>query len=121
MIQKFMEAKLSGQAHIKLQNAVRDLDERHNDLLKLEKNIMQVHTLITELAALVHLQGEMIDNICDNIAQAKADVFNAEVDIIKSKDNMISARKKKCCIVIIVLVVLVVIMAPILGTTLGKA
>ena len=46
-----------------------------------------------DLSALVKLQGEIIDNIESNIKTAKNAVFCAEEDIIKSKKNMISARK----------------------------
>jgi hypothetical protein len=48
-----------------------------------------------DLSALVKLQGEIIDNIESNIKTAKNAVFSAEEDIIKSKKNMISARKVK--------------------------
>jgi t-SNARE complex subunit (syntaxin) len=70
---------------------------------------------------LVQLQGEMIDNIEQNIKDAKADVLHGEEDIIQSKKNMISARKKKCIIMIIVLVLLAVIIGPVLGVKLGSA
>ena len=71
MIQQMYENKLTGAAHIKLQNAVRDLEERHRDIKKLEKSILQVHNMIIELSKLVSLQGEMIDNIEVNIQKAK--------------------------------------------------
>jgi hypothetical protein len=48
-----------------------------------------------DLAALVKLQGEIIDNIEANIRSAKNAVIEAEKDIITSKKNMISARKVK--------------------------
>ena len=104
--QKLIEEKLSGQAHSKLQNALQDLQERHDEIKKLESSILAVHALIEELAGLVRLQGEMIDNICDNISAAKDDAIKAEEDIFVSKKNMIQARKKKCVILIIILVVL---------------
>lgn len=107
-----MQAKLEGQAHSKLVNAVRDLQDRHDEIRKLEQNIMQVHKLIEELAGLVKLQGEMVDNICDNIASAKQDVLSAEEDIFKSKKNLMSARKKKCIILILVTVALAIIIIP---------
>lgn len=81
----------------------------------------QVHRLFIDLAALVQLQGEIIDNIEVNIRTAKDHVVAAEKDIIQSKKNMQSARKKKCCILIIVLVVLGVIIGPVLATQIGKA
>ena len=36
VVQQLYEKKLTGTAHVKLQNAVADLEERHQDLLKLE-------------------------------------------------------------------------------------
>ena len=107
--QKMIQDKLSGQAHSKLQNAVKDLEERHAEIRKLESSIMEVHKLIEELAGLVKLQGEMIDDICENIAVSKTNVTDAEENIIKAKENMISARKKRCIILIIIVVVLGVV------------
>lgn len=71
--------------------------------------------MFIELAALVHLQGELIDNIEANIATAKNDVIAAEEDIIQSHKNMKSARKKKCIIVLIVVGILICIVLPIIG------
>ena len=107
--QKMIQDKLSGQAHSKLQNAVRDLEERHAEIRKLESSIMEVHKLIEELAGLVQLQGEMIDDICENIAVSKTNVTDAEENIIKAKENMMSARKKRCIVLIIIVVVLGVV------------
>ena len=95
MIQQMYENKLTGAAHIKLQNAVRDLEERHRDIKKLEKSILQVHNMIIELSKLVQLQGEMIDNIEVNIQKAKDYVLKGEKHVAKAKKNMESARKKK--------------------------
>ncbi len=77
--------------------------------------------MFIELAALVALQGEIIDNIEVNISTAKNDVLVAEEDILKSKKNLQSARKKKCCVVIIVVAILIVIVFPILGVKIWKA
>ena len=107
--QKLIEDKLSGQAHSKLQNALKDLQERHDEIKKLEKSILAVHELIEELAGLVKLQGEMIDNICDNISAAKDDAIKAEEDILDSKRNMIGARRKRCFILIIIMVILIIV------------
>ena len=110
MAQKMIQEKLSGQAHTKLQNAVRDLEERHAEIRRLETSIMEVHKLIEELAGLVKLQGEMIDDICENIAASKSNVNDAEENIIKAKQNMLSARKKQCIILILVIVVACIIL-----------
>ena len=116
IIQEMYENKLTGAAHIRLQNAVRDLEERHKDIKNLEKSIMQIHNMVIELSKLVQLQGEMIDNIEMNIKKAKDYVAKGEVNIEKSKKNLQKARKKKCIIVIIVVVILLVILIPTIVT-----
>ena len=55
MIQQIYEDKLKSKAHIKLQNAVRDLEERHRDIKKLEKSIIESSKMITELNKLVQI------------------------------------------------------------------
>lgn len=110
--QEMLQEKLGG--HTVMQNAVKDLEERHAEIKKLEKSILQAHQLIEELAGLVNLQGEMIDDICENIAVSKSNVISAEDNIIKAKDNMISARKKKFCLLICVIVLLAIIVVPII-------
>ena len=112
MVQQMYENKLTGAAHIKLQNAVRDLEERHKDIKNLEKSILQVHNMIIELSKLVQLQGEMIDNIEVNIQKAKDYVIKGEKNVDKSKKNLQSARKKKCIIILIIVGVLIVILIP---------
>ncbi len=113
-VEQIYRDKLTGGAHVKLQNAVADLEERHKDIKNLEKSILQVHNLIIDLSKLVQLQGEMIDNIDVNIQKAKNYVDKGEKNLIKAKENMKKARKKKCIILIIVIVILLIVLVPVI-------
>ena len=113
-VEQIYRDKLTGGAHVKLQNAVADLEERHKDIKNLEKSILQVHNLIIDLSKLVQLQGEMIDNIDVNIQKAKNYVDKGQKNLIKAKGNMKKARKKKCIILIIVIVVLLIVLVPVI-------
>jgi len=88
MIQQMYENKLTGKAHVKLVNAVRDLEERHKDIVKLQKSILELHKMVIELSAMVQYQGEMIDNIVDNVNIATEFVKKGEKQVIKSKENL---------------------------------
>jgi syntaxin 1B/2/3 len=105
-------------ANSKFENTVSDLESRAEELRKLESSVNQVHQLFVQFAALINFQGEIIDNIYDNISQSKINVLVAEDHVIKSVSNMQSARKKKCCIIMIVCAIAVVIVGPTLGFTL---
>ena len=111
-LQNMYKDQLTGEATVQLQNAVRDLEERHKDIVKLEKSIMELHKMVTELNLLVQYQGEMIDNIVENVKISKEYIIKGEKEVVKSKENLKSARKKKCIVIIVVVIILLIILVP---------
>ena len=114
MIQQIYEDKLKGKADIKLQNAVRDLEERHKDIKKLEKSIIELSNMINELNKLVQYQGEMIDNIVENVSKSKDYITKAERELVAGKEKMKCKKNLKCTIAIIASIALLIIIIPII-------
>ena len=114
MIQQIYEDKLKGKADIKLQNAVRDLEERHKDIKKLEKSIIELSNMINELNKLVQYQGEMIDNIVENVSKSKDYITKAEKELVAGKEKMKCKKNLKCTIAIIASIALLIIIIPII-------
>nr|CAH0104197.1 unnamed protein product [Daphnia galeata] len=75
--------------------ALRDLEDRHEELLALEKNIQEMHDLFVELNLLVECQGEMIDSIEINVTQAVLKVDDGKICLQEAKKKQSSFRKKK--------------------------
>lgn len=88
ILQTIYANKLKGKAHVKLQNAVKDLEERHKDIVKLQKSIIQLHKMILELSQLVQYQGEIIDNIVENVSKAKDYIGKGEKNLNKAHQKM---------------------------------
>ena len=109
MIQQMYENKLTGVGNIKLQNAIRDLEERHKDIKYLEKSILQVHNIIIELNKLVQLQGEMIENIEVNIYKSEDYLIKGEKFFIWKKKKRRFIRKKICLILMIILFISIIL------------
>ena len=114
MVQSLLDKKLQGQAHQTMVNAVNDLAARHQDILKLERNVNEVYQMFVDLQVLVKAQGEIIDNIESNILTAKDCVLTGEQNINISYDNLKAARKKKCIVIAIIVVVLCVVLGTVL-------
>ncbi len=114
MIQQIYENKLKGKPHNILQNAVRDLQERHEDIKKLEKSIIELSNMITELNKLVQYQGEMIDNIVENVSKSKDYITKAEKELVAGKEKMKCKKNLKCTIAIIASIALLIIIIPII-------
>ena len=87
MVQQIYENKLKKKAHVRLVNAVKDLENRHKDIKNLEKSILDLHKMIIELNLLVQYQGEMIDNIVENVSLSKTYIIKGEKEIDKAKKN----------------------------------
>jgi len=94
-------------------NSLREIEARHNDIIKLEESIRQLHELFTDVAHFVASQGEMIDRIEYNVEHAVEYVQQAVVDTKKAVRYQSSARRKKIilaiiCIILILIIVLAV-------------
>jgi len=104
-----------------LQNVVRDIEERHLDILKLEKQVLEVYELFRDLATLVELQQESLDVIENRIQHARDYTVQAEKELHSAENYQKKARQRQCCLLLILLGVLVAVLAPILATQLKKS
>lgn len=104
-----------------LQDVVRDIEDRHLDILKLERQVLEVYELFKDLATLVDIQQESLDVIENRIGKAKDYVEKAEGQLAEAEVYQKRTRKKQCCLLILLLAILIAILAPVLGTQLSKS
>lgn len=99
--------------------ALNEIESRHDEILKLEKSIRDLHDMFQYLAMEVEAQGEMVDRIESNIKQSSNYVENAKVNIGKAVTYQSKARKKKIWIAIcvaILILILVIALLSVFGT-----
>lgn len=118
LIETMMSNKLEGKAHNELVRKVSDLEERHHDIVDLEKNVNELYEMFAELQQLIKNQGQMIENIEENILTAKNCTLSAEVDILQSYDYAVSTRKKRCIIIVSVVIIIVIVLSIVLPISL---
>ncbi|KAI0990035.1 hypothetical protein GJ496_002313 [Pomphorhynchus laevis] len=97
---------------IEAQDARRTLAEieaRHNDIIKLEASIRELHDMFIDMAMLVESQGEMIDRIEYNVNQSVNYIDSAKTDTRKAVKYQSAARKKKVIISFVVIIIILVI------------
>ena len=99
------------------EETLRELEERHGDILALEKSVTDVNILFKELNLLVTQQGETLDSIESNIEQVEVHVESGNIELKKAKESQAKARKKRfCCFGIIgvaltILIIIIVVVA----------
>lgn len=115
-LHKMVEVQLLGKAHLKVENAVRDIEEKCKGIEQLHENIRKIYELIKEISEIVHQQGEQVDLILKNVEKSKDYVDKGNKNLLKAKDYHQKARKKQCCIILIAVVFLCILLAPVLST-----
>ncbi|CAJ0598253.1 unnamed protein product [Cylicocyclus nassatus] len=85
-----------------------DIEARHNDIMKLESSIRELHDMFMDMAMLVESQGEMVDRIEYNVEHAKEFVDRAVADTKKAVQYQSKARRKKIIILIVVVILIAI-------------
>ncbi|XP_029977361.1 syntaxin-4 [Sphaeramia orbicularis] len=98
--------------------ALNEIESRHDEILKLERSIRELHDMFQYLAMEVEAQGEMVDRIETNIKQSANYVEKAKDNTEKAVIYQQKARKKKVWIAIC-LAILILILVISLVTTFG--
>jgi len=106
---KFLANKMLGSGHVRLRNAVADIQDKYKDIRKLEKSVETIHQMFIDMQMLVQAQGEILDNIELNIQEAHDYTKKANVQLAKAKKSHIIYKKYKCCILITLLIVVVIV------------
>uniref|UniRef100_A0A3P8S1S5 Syntaxin-4 n=1 Tax=Amphiprion percula TaxID=161767 RepID=A0A3P8S1S5_AMPPE len=96
--------------------ALNEIESRHDEILKLERSIRDLHDMFQYLAMEVEAQGEMVDRIENNIKQSSNYVEKAKENTQQAVIYQQKARKKKVWIAICV-AILILILVIALATT----
>lgn len=86
-----------------------EIQARHADILKIEKNIRELNEMFQTMADLVTSQGEMIDRIENHVTQTHNYVDNAREQTKIANEYQKKARKCKIYIAIILIVLVLLI------------
>lgn len=88
-----------------LDNVVRDIEERHKGILRLEQQVTEVYQLFQDLATLVDMQQETLDVIENRVSMAKNYQGQALEELVKGEEYQKKARRRQICILMIILTV----------------
>uniref|UniRef100_A0A1I7ZTM5 t-SNARE coiled-coil homology domain-containing protein n=1 Tax=Steinernema glaseri TaxID=37863 RepID=A0A1I7ZTM5_9BILA len=103
-------------AHHDKQILYEEAKSRHEDILRLESSIQELHEIFQDMAMLVESQGQIVDNIELNVGTAADFANKASVNVRKALAAHRGSRKKK--IILLIFCVIFVLVAFSVGSTL---
>jgi len=110
----FRDAILEHDLRDKARQALSYVETKHNDIVRLNNSIMELHQLFVDMSVLVAQQGELIDQIEDNCSMA-AEYTSQGVKAIREAAVIQKKSRKKLCWIVILLTVLVIIIVIIMS------
>lgn len=112
---------MSSQAHAQQEAVLTEVQAKHDEIVKLEQGIQELHQLITDLALLVETQGEQLDSIEHHIASAK-DYIALGVDELRvANEYATSSRKRALQLTALAAGVGLAVLFPVVAPVVGSA
>uniref|UniRef100_A0A8C5G5T0 Syntaxin-2-like n=1 Tax=Gouania willdenowi TaxID=441366 RepID=A0A8C5G5T0_GOUWI len=104
--------------------ALDEIESRHRDIMRLESSIKELHSMFMDIAMLVETQGDMVDNIEKNVANAAEYIYQAKEETKKAVRYQKKApgflwHYSKYIIVAFSVLILLAVIALIVGLSVG--
>lgn len=107
-----------GRGHIL--ETIHEIQERHDAVKDIERNLLELHQIFLDMAVLVEAQGEHLNDIEYNVSNAVNYVERGTKQLHIAKKHRRSSRKWMCIGIIILLILIIVIVVPI-ATSIKKS
>lgn len=92
-----------------VQETLAEIQERHAAVRDLERSLLELHQIFLDLAVLVEAQGEMLDNIENQVSKSVDYIQEGNKALQKAKVIQRNTRKWMCFAVIALLVIALII------------
>ncbi|KAF5473464.1 hypothetical protein F2P56_010073 [Juglans regia] len=107
----FLQKAIQEQGRGRVLDTIHEIQERHDAVREMEKNLKELHQVFLDMAVLVQAQGEQLDNIESHVARANSFVRGGTRELQTARKHQKNTRKWTCfAIILLLLIVLFVVL-----------
>lgn len=103
----FMQKAIQDQGRGQIMDTISEIQERHDSVKEIEKNLMELHQIFLDMAALVEAQGQQLNDIESHVAHASSFVHRGTDQLVEARE--LQKNSRKCTVIAFFLVILLVI------------
>lgn len=111
--ESFLQKAIQEQGRGQVLDTISEIQERHDAVKEIEKNLMELHQIFLDMAALVESQGQQLNDIESHVAHASSFVRRGTEQLHEAKEYQKSSRKCACLAVALVACLILIILFPI--------
>lgn len=105
----FLQKAIQVQGRGQVMNTISEIQERHDAVQAIEKNLMALHQVFLDMSVLVESQGEQLDNIESHVERASSYVRGGTRHLEVSKKLQRNSRKWYCFAILLLLIIVAAI------------
>ncbi|XP_074270033.1 syntaxin-125-like [Silene latifolia] len=112
--ENFLQKAIQDQGRGQIMDTISELQERHDSVKEIEKNLIELHQVFLDMAALVEAQGQQLNNIESHVAHASSFVRRGTDQLVEAREYQKSSRKWYCIAILAFIILIVVLLLPLL-------
>lgn len=113
--ENFLQKAIQDQGRGQIMDTISEIQERHDAIKEIEKNLIELHQVFLDMAALVEAQGQQLNNIESHVAHASSFVRRGTEQLHEAREYQKSSRKFTCYAIILVLILVGILALIIIG------
>ncbi|KFK43422.1 hypothetical protein AALP_AA1G123800 [Arabis alpina] len=110
--ENFLQKAIQEQGRGQIMDTISEIQERHDAVKEIEKNLLELHQVFLDMAALVEAQGQQLNNIESHVAKASSFVRRGTDQLQDAREYQKSSRKWTCYAIILFIVIFVLLLIP---------
>ncbi|XP_021719722.1 syntaxin-125-like [Chenopodium quinoa] len=110
--ENFLQKAIQDQGRGQILDTISELQERHDAVKEIEKNLIELHQVFLDMATLVEAQGQQLNNIESHVAHASSFVRRGTDELVEAREQQKSSRKWYCIAIVAGIVLIFVLVFP---------
>lgn len=112
--ESFLQKAIQEQGRGQIMDTISEMQERHDAVKEIEKNLIELHQIFMDMAALVEAQGHQLNDIESHVMHASSFVRRGTENLQVAKEQQKKSRKWTCIAIILGIVLIILLLIPIM-------
>ena len=116
--ESFLQKAIQEQGRGQIMDTISEIQERHDAVKEIEKNLIELHQIFLDMAALVEAQGHQLNDIESHVAHANSFVRRGTEQLQEAREYQKSSRKWTCYAILLGAILIIILLFPLLTSIL---
>ncbi|XP_075491725.1 syntaxin-121-like [Primulina tabacum] len=107
--ENFLQKAIQQQGRGQMLDTIMEIQERHDAVKEIERNLRELHQVFLDMAVLVQSQGEQLDDIESQVNRANSYVRGAAKQLEVARKHQKNTRKWACFGILLLLIIILIV------------